>query len=173
MTRSRRRAFTLLEATFSIVLVGGLVVVALDTVGASTVAKQALSDAAAGRLLGASVMAEVLRRDYEDPDGAPLFGLEMAEMLVERDSYDDIDDYNGLAVSPPQYADGTVIPGYEGWSYSVDVVLVDQTDLSKEELADEGVKRIQVRVFRDGVEVVSFWAIKTGIPGDKLLPEVF
>jgi type II secretory pathway pseudopilin PulG len=168
----RRSAFTLVEATFSVLLVGGLLVVALDTVGASAVAKQAVSDAAAGRLLAASVMADILRRDYEDPDGSPIGGLELLEVLVERDSYDDVDDYDNLTVAPAQYPDGTVIPGYSDWSYTVDVNLASPSNFNVVALGDSGVKRIQVRVFHEDIEVARFSAVKTGTPQDKPLIEI-
>ncbi len=168
----RRRAFTLLEAAFSTVLVGGLVVVSLGTVGSATVATQATNDAAAAKMLAASLLSEILRLPYEELTETPVFGLELLESALNRTTFDDVDDYRNWSESPPKYRDGTVIPGCSAYSYSVTVVKADPDNLASQKLADSGVKRIDVRVLKAGVEVARMSAVKTGNPqGAPLLNE--
>lgn len=160
----RRAAFTLVEAGFCTVLVGGLVVVALDALRSSVVAQQGSADSVRWKVLANHLMTEILAHPYEDPDGSALFGLELTEVLATRASFDDVDDYDGLWESPPCHKDGTPISGFQGWTWSVVVKFADPTDLTKNKLADSGVKRVKVTVSRSGVTVGSLSSVRSGNP---------
>lgn len=89
MSRRKPRGFTLIEVIIFIVVVGaglaGILAVSNNTVKASAdpmVRKQVMA-------LADSILEEILQKEYEDPDGLP--------NVVEsgRDTYDDVDDYNG------------------------------------------------------------------------------
>jgi len=89
MTKRQQHGFTLIEVIIFIVVVGaglaGILSVSNNIVKASAdpmVRKQAMA-------LADSILEEILQKDYDDPDGLP--------NVVEsgRDTYDDVDDYNG------------------------------------------------------------------------------
>lgn len=89
MNSVRQRGFTLIEVVIFIVVVGaglaGILAVSTNITKSSAdpmVRKQAMA-------LADSILEEILQKEYEDPDGLP--------NVVEsgRDTYDDVDDYNG------------------------------------------------------------------------------
>ncbi len=162
------RGFTMVEAVFSVVLVGGLVVVSLDTLGGSKMAQKNLGDRALGQLLASSLMSEILTLSYEDPNETPVAGLELSENLLLRTTYDDVDDYINWTASPPQNRDGTTIPGLTGWAQSVQIAVVDPSDLSVKRISDTGVKRITVTITRNSVVVATLAGVKTGAPNPLL-----
>lgn len=166
--RGVRSAFSMVEAAFCVVLVGGLLVVSLDTLGASKMAQRNLGERALGQLLASSLMSEILTLSYEDPNETPVAGLELSENSLLRTTYDDVDDYINWTASPPQNRDGTTIPGLTGWAQSVQIAVVDLSDLSVKRISDTGVKRITVTITRNSVVVASLVGVKTGTPNPLL-----
>lgn len=70
--------------------------------------------------------------------------------LYNRVGYDDIDDYNGYADSPPRAEDGSTITGAEKFSRTVDVVNVDPDDIAAQQDWDStDAKTITVRVYKN------------------------
>jgi len=169
-TRStaRRYGFSMVEAVFCVVLVGGLVVVSLDTLGASKTAQKNLGDRALGQLLASSLMSEILNQSYEDPNQTPIAGLELTENALLRTTYDDVDDYTNWTASPPQNRDGTTIPEMTDWQESVKIDVVDPANLNTRMLLDTGVKRITVTIKRNGDVIATLVGIKTGTPNPLL-----
>ena len=159
---ARRRGFSMVEAVFCVVLVGGLVVVSLDTLGASKVAERSLSDRTRGSLLASALMSEILNQSYEDPNQSPIWGLELGENPLLRSTFDDVDDYINWSASPPQNRDGTSIPGLSGWRQTVTVDWVDQADLNTPWVPGSGVKRVTVTITRNNVVVATLVGVKTG-----------
>jgi MSHA pilin protein MshD len=51
------------------------------------------------------ILEEVSSKAYQDPDQTPVFGPEPGE--IARAQYDDVDDYNGYAVTAGQLVDAT------------------------------------------------------------------
>jgi len=154
----------MVEAVFCVVLVSGLVVVSLDTLGASKMAQRNLGERAVGQLLASSLMSEIMNQNYHDPNETPLFGIEPLDNPPLRSNFDDVDDYNGWSASPPQNRDGTVIPGLTGWAQIVQVHRVDPADFSVQKGTDSGVKRITVTITRNNVSVATLVGVKTGAP---------
>ena len=66
--RPRRAGFTLVEAAISTVLVSGLLVAALNTVGATKLGQQNTAERGHGYLLAQELMSEIMRQDYADPE---------------------------------------------------------------------------------------------------------
>jgi hypothetical protein len=167
----------MVEAVFCVVLVGGLVVVSLDTLGASKIAQRTLGDRTRGSLLASALMSEILNQSYVDPNQSPIWGLELGENSLQRSTFDDVDDYDGWSASPPQNRDGTTIPGLTGWRQSVNITPVDPETLSPTGFTDTGVRRVTVTIThtqRDrggSVEsvVATLVGVKTGTP-QGLLP---
>lgn len=158
---NRPRAFSLAETLMSIVLVGGLLVVALNLVGDATVGQQKMGDRGRGQLLAQDLMAEILQQPYDEPVDAPVFGREPSESGGSRTDYDDVDDYHGWNASPPQRKDGTQIPDRIGWRRTVIVEYVDPNGLTVVVGGDYGVKRITVVVRHNDVPAASMVAIRT------------
>ena len=166
--RGARRGFSMVEAVFCVVLVGGLVVVSLDTLGASKVAQRSLGDRTRGSLLASALMSEILNQSYQDPNETPMAGLELSENSLLRTTYDDVDDYLNWTASPPQNRDGTTIPGLTGWRESVKIEGVDPANLNSKKVPDSGVKRITVTITHNNVVVATLVGVKTGTPNPLL-----
>jgi len=159
-------AFTLVEATVSIFIVGVMVVAALSTVGATRLGEYKLGERCRALPLAQGLLAEVLQQSYEDPNGSAAFGTESGEGTASRTDFDDVDDYHNWSASPPQNQDGTEMSDLSGWLRSVQVGWVNPTNLSQTAGSDQGVKRITVTVKHDGVPVASLTAFRTSVwPG--------
>jgi len=158
----------MVEAVFSVVLVGGLVVVSLDTLGASKMAQRNLGDHTRGSLLASALMSEILNQSYQDPNETPIAGLELSENSLLRTTYDDVDDYINWTASPPQNRDGTTIPGLTGWQESVKIEVVDPANLNTKRTLDSGVKRITVTITHNNVVAATLVGVKTGTPNTLL-----
>ncbi len=160
--RSRSpRAFSMVEVTISVGIVGVMTVAALNTVGAAKLGNQKTTSRKSGALLAQQLMAEILTQGYAEPVEASVFGRESSESGSLRTDYDDVDDYDTWSASPPQYKDGTVIPDLYGWARHVTVAWVEATDLSLTSGSETNVKRITVTVTYNGMEVASLTAVRT------------
>lgn len=155
------RAFSMIEVIISMVVVAGMTVAALNTVGAAKMGSQKITSRNSGTLLAQQLMAEILTQSYAEPVEAPVFGAEPSESGSFRTDFDDVDDYDTWSASPPQYKDGTVIPDLDGWARQVSVAWVNATDLSLTSSTETNVKRITVTVTYNGVEVASLTAVRT------------
>ncbi|MBW7904601.1 MAG: type II secretion system GspH family protein [Phycisphaerae bacterium] len=157
----KRRGLTLVEATVSIVVVGVMLVAALNTVGATRVTERRLSDRMRGALLAQTLMAEILQQGFEEPGQAGSFGLEAGESGGSRAAWDDVDDYQGFKETGPRLKSGAALAGYNGWSWGASVHWVDPSDPRKAVVSATTVKRIRVVVsFRD-TPVCELYALKS------------
>jgi type II secretory pathway pseudopilin PulG len=138
------RAFTLIEAVLSTVVVAVMFVVALNTVGASRVTQYKAALVSQGRMLAESLMAEILQQAYQEPGTTYVFGRESGELETSRAAYDDVDDYQGWSQSPPVAKDGTALPNSANWRWTVTVVWVDPQDPAQVSATETGAKRITV-----------------------------
>jgi len=166
MTRRRQQqpSFTLTEVVVASVIVGVMLVAALDTLGAARRSERITSERARGQLLAQELMSEILAQAYEDPTAAlpGVLGPEAGEGgSGNRAGFDDVDDYYDWADSPPKYKDGTPLPDAAGWSRVVDVHFVFPYAVDNIALVDLGVKRITVTVKYNGVAKASLVALKT------------
>ena len=156
----RRPGFTLVEAVISIVLVGVLLVAAINTLGATAVSKRNIEHQALGNTLAADLMAEILSQAYEEPVDNVAFGREAGESGGSRVDWDDIDDYGGWSATPPETKDEEPLDGYDQWTRSVEVAWVDPTSLN-DLGGNSGVKRITVTASFKGVPAAELVAIRT------------
>ena len=152
----------------SIMIVGGLLVVAMNTAGAAVSGRKKIGDRGKGMLLAEGLMDEILRQAYEEPDDPPTFGRESSESGGNRADYDDVDDYDTWKASPPEAKAGTSMGGYVAWERSVAVDWVNSTNLTGVSGTDTGVKRITVTVTRDGRVVAELVAIRSGVPPERV-----
>lgn len=155
------RAFSMVEVAISVVIVAGMTVAALNTVGASKSAQKTTSSRKIGSLLAHQLMTEILTKDYEDPDGVVIFGSELPEVEGGRLGFDDVDDYHMWSESPPENKDGSTIPDLDGFARQVSVAFVNSFNLSSTSITETGVKRIAVTITYNNAQVASLTAIRT------------
>ena len=162
--RSRSRGgFSLLEVVISTLIVGVVLVVALNALGQATLGR--LLNAHRGRALQLAddLMSEILETDYEDPAEATVgIGPEASEVSASnRSAFDDVDDYHGWNVSPPQDKLGVAIPDLTDWERSVDVAYVNPVDLTSTLGSDGGIKRVIVTVRFKGQLLATLTSVAT------------
>jgi MSHA pilin protein MshD len=146
MTRTthRRNALTLVEVTISTLLVGIVLVAAMNTVGGVFKTRNMAVDAQVGPALARNLMSEVLQNAFTDPEtpNGPI-GLEVGESGATRAAFDDVDDYDGWNELPPVKPDGTSLGFGTGWQRQVSVSFVNPDTLTPS-ASDTGLKLITV-----------------------------
>lgn len=159
--KHRSHGMAMVEIVFSIMLVGGLVVAAIHTVGSSVMGRQITSDHNRGHLLAQELMSEILQNDYRENSEIITFGKELGETGGTRLHFDDVDDYDDWIASPPQTKDGTSYTNLTGWQRSVFVDYVIPTDFTITTFENTGVKRINVKVEHNGEVIATLQCIRT------------
>lgn len=158
---SRTRAFTLMEVTVATVIVGFVLVAALNTLARTRQGEAVMSDRGRAALLAEAMLSEIVRLPYDDPDGATLIlGPEPGESGATRVGFDDVDDYNGWAAAP-SLLNGTAISGYAGWTVEVAVRRVGESSFDATLLLDQGIKRVTVTIKRDSASILRADALVT------------
>jgi len=142
------------------VLVGLVLVAALHVLGGTTRSTYLNAQYGRGLLLAEALMAEVLAADYADPDQTPVFGPESGES-GDRTAFDDVDDYDGWAATPPEDPDGTALTGYDGWTRTVTVEYINPTAPMDTIPTDEGIKRVTVVVSHGDKPMAELVAYRT------------
>lgn len=127
---SSGNGFTLVEVMVGVVLLGVGISAVIYGMGVSN------NTTNEGRLVLVSGDLAAYFKQYtkslafsEPGSGESVFGPEAGE--VGLDDYDDIDDLNGLVLSPPILADGSVQPSFAGWSQHVTVTVIDPETLAE------------------------------------------
>jgi len=146
--QATRRALTLLEVVVATLIVGIMIVVALNALGAVTRSSQSFGNRAIALGLAEDLMAEILQAAYNDPDDEPLFGREGSESASPRAQFDDVDDYLNWNRQPPQSRDGTPLADRNDWRRRVTVERVAANNPTQvgSSSTETGVKRIHVFV---------------------------
>jgi type II secretory pathway pseudopilin PulG len=152
LRQDRRHGISLVEVVISTLIVGFVLVAALNTTGSVIRSQRMNAERIDSNPLAAQLLSEVVANYYTDPEEpAGPIGLETGESAITRVGFDDIDDYHGWTATPPESNDGTVISGYTGWTRTVTVNHADPTTGQTVGL-ESGIKRIQVQVTApDGV----------------------
>ncbi len=165
------RAFSLVEAVVSIVIVGVMLAASLQTVGIAKQNERIAGDKCRGMQLAQQLMSEILSQPYDDPEAPGILGLEAGETAGPgRSLFDDVDDYNDWSASPPQSKDGTAIADLAGWSRTVSVALIDPATFAVVP-TKMGAKRITVTVKRQTRVVATLTAIRCGASTVRVIPE--
>lgn len=157
---TRRRGLTIIEVVISTMIVGLMLVSAMNCVGQVIRGRLQTADVARAKALAQQLMTEVLRDAYKDAV-APVFGPETGEITGNRSAFDDVDDYNDWTASPPKDRAGTSIPNLSGWQRSVTVEFVVPTAPATVSGTDQGVKRITVTVSRGGSALAKEVSLRT------------
>lgn len=150
---TRAHGFTLVEAVISIIIVAGMFIAALNTVGAARTTQYKINEQRRGNMWAQALMSEILAQSYQEPVEASSFGVESPETKTSRIHWDDVDDYDDWSSSPPQDKDGNPIANADGWTRSVVIEQVHPSNLSAAMATDSGVRRITVTVHH-GVRVI-------------------
>jgi type II secretory pathway pseudopilin PulG len=159
-SRRRRRGLSLVEVVFATMLVGVVLVGAMDLLGSVIRGRTSTADAAQAEQLAQQLMVEILNTAYQD-DTLPLFGPELDETLGLRSTYDDVDDYHNW--SPPSLLglDDNPVVNSTGWQREVTVEWVNPANPALTSLTDLGLKRITVTVKHDGQVVTRLVALRS------------
>lgn len=161
MSRPTRRGFSLIEATFSVVLVAVMFAAVMTTVAAARVVRYKTDGRSRGSTLAHDLMAEILQTPYEEPDGPGALGRDPSESGGNRADFDDVDDYDDWNSSPPELKDGTALSLPIGWSRAVEVRWVVANNLTLTAGTETDVKRIIVTVKHNNVTMAQITAIRT------------
>ena len=143
-----KNGFSLVEVTVATLLVGLLLIAALQNLGASVRGGVATQLQAVGTQLAYSVLSEILTVAYSDPESNAAFGREIDEpQNPVRADLDDVDDFHNWTESPPRDRVGNDLGLPSQWELRVMVDYVDPLDLTQNVATDQGVKRITVEAW--------------------------
>jgi len=158
-----RRAFTLLEVVVATMIVGVMIVAALNALGAVTRSSVSFGNRAVALGLAIDLMAEIQQAAYSDPDEDPVFGREPSESASPRNQFDDVDDYQSWSRQPPQARDGTPLADRDDWLRRVTVerVAANNPNQVSAGSTDTGAKRVHVFVEYRGEVLVELVAVRT------------
>lgn len=121
---SSRRAFSLVEAALSVIIVGGMFTVALAMMGAAARDRGSQSELRTARALATMLMSEIQQQRYQQRDG-------VADVSTPSPrTFDDVDDYNNFIETPPLDRTGAIIPGTLGWTWRAVVTNFAVPDLT-------------------------------------------
>ena len=137
---------SMIEVVIATFLTGVVIVGALNVMGGAIKTRTASVAYVNGPMLANELLAEVSGKPYEDPEvpGGSI-GLESGEAST-RITFDDLDDYNGWAESPPQDIAGAAMTDYGGWTRVVAVVRARRDTGGTWPLNDTGLKKVKVSV---------------------------
>ncbi|MEZ6318282.1 MAG: LamG domain-containing protein [Phycisphaerales bacterium] len=88
-----------------------------------------------------------------------VLGPESGEAKGDRSLFDDVDDYNGWSVSPPQARDGSKLSEFAAYTRSVKVELTKASDVTAATSKEEGARRVTVTVSRGGARVAQLVSV--------------
>lgn len=119
---AKARAFTLVEAAVSTVIVAVMIVAAMEAIGSSAEARRRSAELRTADDLIDWMLAEVASAYFEEPltSGAAALGPDAGDKDAPR-TFNDVDDYHGLAMSPPLDRDGEPVAAFAEWKCEVTV----------------------------------------------------
>lgn len=162
MVKRARRGLTIIEVVVSMLVVSSMLVASLYAVGASRTTLMRARDRVVAAQLADDLLGFVYRLPYKSPSGS-LLGIELGNLLADKTTLDDVDDFEGYVENPPRYADGKVMPGMTDWTRRIRVQYVDVSNPAFVSAGETGVKRIIVTVERRGVELARRVALRTDL----------
>jgi len=142
-----RRGLGQVEVVVSSLIVGVVLVGALNVLGAATRTNRIAAEQLDAPGLVHQLMGEILALAYEDPEepGGSI-GRDTGESGGDRVDFDDVDDYDGWDQSPPENKDGTPVAGGTGWRRMVQITYLNPSTGGTTPTAT-GIKRIEVKLF--------------------------
>lgn len=159
---TRARAITLVEVVLSLVIAASMLAAALHAAAASRVTLLRWHDRAVATELADDLLGCITTFPYASTGS--ILGLELDDLLGDKTSYDDVDDFDGWSESPPQDTTGTPLAGFTGWSRSVQVRWVLASDPATTSNTETGVKCITVTVRKGAAALAQRSALRTNLP---------
>lgn len=158
----RGRALTMVEVTISCVVVGVMLVAALQATAMARTGQFRLSTHARGSLLAQDLLTEILPLPYMDP-AAPndTIGPGPGESGATRAKFNDVDDYHGWSESPPRTRSGEELTWAAGYERSVTVAWVRPEPGFPTSNTSTGLKRITVTVRYRGTDVAALSGLRS------------
>ena len=142
----RRNGMTLVEVMISTLLVGMVLVAAMNTVGGVFKTRNVAAELEVGPALARNLMSEVLQNAFTDPeDPNDPIGNDSGESNGSREDFDDVDDFDGWDESSPENADKSPLGYGDGWQRQVAVAFVNPDTMTPAG-SDTGLKLITVTV---------------------------
>lgn len=157
----RRRGLSLVEVLVSTMLVGLVLVGAMNCLGGVIRGRMSTSDSGRGEQLARQLLTEILNTEYEDEGGSPVFGPESGESTGSRSGFDDVDDFHNWTAAPPEDRNGNAVFNTSGWQRDVTVALVDPANPATASGTDQGLKRITITVQHSGQVVTELVALRS------------
>lgn len=160
-TRTSRRGFTLLEATISAAIVSIMIGAGLSAVTQSQKSRRLAEEMSKARAISASLLEEIMALAYSDPQeaGRPI-GLDTNEDVQDRFTFDDVDDFDGLMLTPITDRDATWLTD-DQWVANFRVIWVSSDDPSTAQAEDTSIKRVQVTLSFAGRDIYTASAVKS------------
>jgi hypothetical protein len=151
-TLTTRRGISMAETILSTIIVGFVLVSTLQIVGPMVRSTSVHADRLVAANLANELTEEVGMLLWTTPDtNSPnSIGLEATETRV---TFDDIDDFNGWASSPPMLSTGQLNTRLTGWTRSVIVDHVLLSDATTTSGSFTGLKRVTVIVSKNGIKL--------------------
>lgn len=161
----RERGLTIIEVVISMLVMSSMFAASLYAVAASRATILRGRDLQTAIGLADDLLGFVYRLAYTSPSGS-ILGIELGNLLGDKTTYDDVDDFHGWVESPPTNAAGTPIVGLTGWRRSITVEWVSSVDAETVLSGESGLKRITVVVQKNGVELARRTAIRTALSAE-------
>jgi prepilin-type N-terminal cleavage/methylation domain-containing protein len=154
------RGFTLIEMNLVVIIVG---VIALVAGSFSSLLSKAFVEIRVknrANTLAIAAMEEIRCRKWDElaaPSSSPAVGRDAGETAGVKASFDDVDDFDGYAETPPRYMDGAEIPGLAGFSLAVEVKYVDAALAVS--ASPTGLKKVSVTVSKNGAAKIALHTV--------------
>ncbi len=146
-----RKAFSLIECTVSVMLVGILMAAALRSLSTSHLRDENSLLRMQGQQLCDSFRQEILSKAFAEPNSVSTsLGLDDTERQNLRATLDDVDDYANMKLAPPTDLRGNVLPGLAAWRVAVVVSWADPVTLASTLSNNTNIKRVEVQAIYAG-----------------------
>ncbi len=162
------KGFSLAEILVSVVVITVALVPLITILGQGVKRGKDPQRITVAQMLAQDIMEEIVCKLFDETPTTPHSTAQLGPDTGETRpgapttrNYDDVDDYDGYTESPPREVDGTTMPEYTGYTRSVVVDYVSETNLDLVSTAITRFKRITVTVsWENGAQSTVLRAIK-------------
>ncbi|MBM4109664.1 MAG: hypothetical protein FJ255_12795 [Phycisphaerae bacterium] len=140
----RRRAFSMIEATMSIVLLSGVFLASAEVVRMVGLSRAIGEERARALAVGQDLLQEIAVL----PLGTHPVAVALDNTPVSRAAFATVYEYSGLVDSPPRSRDGAALDGYSGWTRRITITTLNPETLARSLGPGTGVAQVLVEVSR-------------------------